>query len=79
MKAEAPNSKVEYIKKFDSSKCHACLGTGFAVGPGVHRSEALKKLCTVCDGTGRWIEDNYHLIATQPDGQIIGFQVDGFK
>ena len=72
-------AKVEFIKHFDSSVCHACEGTGFSIGPGIHRKEALKKLCKVCDGTGRWIEDTFDLIATQPDGQKIAFRVDSLK
>lgn len=55
------------------------MGTGYAIGPGVPRKVAIKTLCTVCDGTGRWIEDNYHLIAKLPNGQKIAFQVDGLK
>ena len=72
-----PNLK--FVKKFDSSPCHACLGTGYKVGFGVHRKDALRNPCKVCNGTGKWIEDNYHLILTTPKGQSIAFQVDGLK
>lgn len=72
-------AKLKFVKKFDSVPCHKCMGTGYAIGPGVPRKVAIKTLCTVCDGTGRWIEDNYHLIAKLPNGQKIAFQVDGLK
>jgi DnaJ-class molecular chaperone len=70
---------VKFIKKSNPTPCYVCEGTGFMVGPGVRRKEALKHPCKVCKGTGKWNEDTYDCIATQPDGQKIAFRVDGIK
>ena len=76
---QSSKTGVEYIKRFNPTPCYKCEGTGYAIGPGVHRQEAIKKLCNVCKGTGEWNEDTYDLIATTPDGQKIAFRVDGYK
>ena len=72
-------TKVEYIKHMNYERCHPCDGTGFTVGVGVHRTKAMKKLCPICKGTGKWVEYSYDLIATQPDGKKIAFCVDTIK
>lgn len=73
------NQKIEFVKKFESSPCHACEGTGYKIGPGIRRKQALKHPCKVCNGTGLWVEDTFDMIATQNDGQKIAFRVDGLK
>ena len=70
---------VKFIKKFNPTQCYKCLGTGYAIGEGKSRAKAMKELCSACEGTGRWNEDTYDLIATTPDGQKIAFRVDGLK
>lgn len=70
------NKNLEYIKINNPSPCYTCEGTGFAIGPGISRKKACKHICKTCNGTGLWIEDNYHLIATLPTGSKIAFQVD---
>lgn len=70
---------IEFKKIIHPQECYACLGTGYSIGPGIKRKDALKKLCKTCKGSGVWVEDNYHLIVTQPNGQKIAFQVDGLK
>lgn len=72
-------TKVKFIKKCNPSPCHNCEGTGYMIGPEIHRKDALKHPCKVCKGSGIWVEDNYYLITTPPNGQKIGFQVDGLK
>ena len=70
---------VEFIKKSFASPCHKCSGTGYLIGPGIKRKDALKNPCKVCNGTGNWYEDDYHLIATMPNGQKIAFQCESFQ
>lgn len=76
---QSSKTGVEVIKRFNPTPCYKCEGTGFAIGPGISRLKAGKKLCDVCDGTGQWNEDTYDIIATQPDGQKIAFRCDGIK
>lgn len=70
------NKELEYIKICHPSPCHKCDGTGYGIGPGISRREALKNPCKVCNGTGLWTEDNYHMIITLPTGSQICFQVE---
>jgi DnaJ-class molecular chaperone len=72
-------SNIEYVKQFNPTQCYKCDGTGYGIGPGIRRKQAIKNLCKTCGGTGRWNEDNYHLITTLPNGEKIAFQVDGGK
>lgn len=71
--------RVEFIKKFNSTRCYHCDGTGFDIAKYRTRVEAMKHPCSVCKGTGRWNEDTFDLIATLPNGQKIAFRVDGIK
>lgn len=72
--------KVEFIQKFDSSPCHKCGGWGLLrrLWPGITNKERKRITCPVCNGTGKWIEDNYIMVATTPEGQQIAFQTEGF-
>ena len=60
------NKKIEIIDNSNKIKCHKCEGNG----------NIRNVACDVCNGTGLWTEDSFYLIATQPDGTRIGFQVD---
>ena len=73
--------KVEFIRKFDSSPCHKCNGWGLLrkLYPGISKEEKAKRVCPVCKGTGKWTEDNFHLIVEHPNGQKIAFQTEGFS
>ena len=61
-------------KTIDNSQeksCHACNGNGSTIKdsiPGV--------VCGTCKGTGKYYETHYLLVATQPNGQKICFDVD---
>jgi hypothetical protein len=55
------------------------MGTGYAVGTGVKRKDALKKLCTTCKGTGKYKATFYHHVAETPDGQKIAIDGDTVK
>ena len=70
-------SKVEFLDKSRSSKCWACGGTGIKDGEIINLTKCEK--CKTCKGTGKWIETNYLLIATDNKGQKIAFSVDGIK
>ena len=63
------NKKVEFIDKSSYSKCYVCEGKG-----------NIKNVpCKSCNGTGKWKEDNFILVAETPDKKKIAFQVDGLK
>lgn len=70
---------VEFIKKFNYTRCYKCDGTGFSIGPGIKKKEARANPCKTCQGTGKWNEDTFDLIAILPNGQKIAFRVDGIK
>jgi hypothetical protein len=55
--------KVKVISKPIEAECWQCNGNG----------------CKVCDNTGIWKESNYLLIAENPKGQKIAFQMDTIK
>lgn len=70
---------VEIIKRFNPTQCYACSGTGYEIGKYLKRKDVLKHPCKTCKGTGKWNEDTFDIIATQPDGQKIAFRCDGVK
>ena len=53
-------SKVKIIDKTFLVNCYICDGKG----------------CVRCDNTGKWEKGTSYLVATQPDGTKIAFQVD---
>jgi len=54
-------SKVEIVDKSTFVKCNRCV---------------KGKKCSSCNDTGKYKKENYILIAQQPDGQKIAFDVD---
>lgn len=72
-------TKPKFIKIEHPQECYRCLGTGFDISKYKTRKAALKHKCPTCNGSGKWIEDNYHLIVETLSGQKIAFQVDGLK
>jgi DnaJ-class molecular chaperone len=62
-------TKSKYIKRSHVELCYYCTGSG----------KIRNKPCKQCKGTGKYIDDTYDLIATQPNGEQIAFRVDGFK
>jgi len=65
--------KIQFLDKSNKVECWACGGKGW------HRKRDVAEHCEACDGTGIFKDDNYFLIAETPNGQKIGFQVDGLK
>lgn len=56
-------AKVEFIPKHQSVCCWKCEGKG----------------CDICNYTGHFKEEFYHLIYTDKNGQKMAFGVDGLK
>ena len=54
---------VEFIPRHEYPECYKCEGIG----------------CDVCDNTGKFREEFYHLIYTTKSGQKIAFGVGGLK
>lgn len=74
---------VKFINKSVKTKCWSCKGTGYRDNICNEKYacdscpvDPCKNTCKACEGTGKWKEPNYHLIATTPNGQKIGFSVD---
>ena len=60
--------KLEIIDISQETPCYTCNGTGLG---------NLKEIeCNICNGTGKYKQDNYILIATQPNGDKIAFNAD---
>lgn len=67
-------SKVEFIDNSEKKTCRTCHGTGKLL-----KVNGVRPFCADCNGTGIYVEPNFHMIATKPDGTKIGFQVDSYK
>lgn len=66
----------EIIDNSHDQDCYNCLGTGYSVGPGITRKQAMQKKCTTCKGTGKWHEEHYFLVTSDNKGNKICFDVD---
>lgn len=55
--------KVKYLNNSRQLKCWVCEGNG----------------CRVCNGSGLYTEEHYHLITKDKNGQKIAFGVDSLK
>lgn len=60
--------KVTFIDYSHDSKCYRCEGKGY--------EKNSIAACKTCNGTGKWTEQRFVLVATTPEGQKIGFEVD---
>jgi len=69
--------KVEIIDKSQEKECYECEGTGAheIFEKGVFATGIFRN-CKKCNGTGKYKQDSYLLITTQPNGQKIAFDVD---
>ena len=65
----AKERKLEVIDASRYTKCWSCDGTGKRDG----------KVCSACQGTGKWKEPNYIHIVKDENGQKIAFQSDLLK
>lgn len=66
-------AKVQFKPKHEIMKCWACNGKG-------HNWDGLwLQKCKTCKGTGKFIEEHYHLIYTDKKGNKMAFGVDGIK
>ena len=70
--------KVEFIDKSRENSCFRCGGSGIEDISKITNITKIEE-CIACKGTGKWVEDNYILIATDNKGQKIAFSVDGIK
>lgn len=78
--------KVKYINKTKYPKCWGCNGVGYkdTICNEKYACDACpikpcKNECGLCNGTGKFKEDNFILIAEDKKGNKIAFQVDGLK
>lgn len=69
---------VEFIKSPHTPKCRYCDGEGVKQLVSFVNNKRVDRFirCEKCNGTGKFDNSSYHLIATKPDGQKIGFMVD---
>jgi len=54
------NKRCTIISKPDVMKCWSCDGEGSRIICETH--PATREKCTVCDGTGQWVENHYIVI-----------------
>jgi RecJ-like exonuclease len=69
-KGEYMKPKVEILDYSNLTPCYKCVGTGKLTVQGCEQD------CDICNGTGKWTETEYCLVATDSNGQKIGFDVD---
>lgn len=60
-------------------ECPDCYGTKYAIGPGIKKKDAIRKLCRTCKGRGKLLELRDCIVTTDNNGQNIAFDVDGAK
>lgn len=65
---------MEIIDNSEVVGCKVCSGTGMLISKQDENNQC--PTCPSCNGTGVWKNDSYLLIAEQPNGQKIAFQVD---
>lgn len=75
--------KVKVIDKSIKSKCWVCDGKGYTntICNKKYACDACpitpcKNVCKACEGTGKWVEPSYILVAETPNKQKIAFQTD---
>jgi DnaJ-class molecular chaperone len=57
--------KVEFLNRSNVVECWTCSGKD--------------KECPTCKGSGKFVDDNFILVAENNKGEKIAFQVDGLK
>ena len=72
--------KVEFIRNPESDKkCYICDGSGGIKRFKMKNDITVSDICTKCEGTGIFVDNQYIMIATDEKGNKIAFDVDGIK
>lgn len=66
----------EIIDTSVDHECYKCSGKGKLYSNVNCGCDNPCGICDVCNGTGKWREDSFILVVTQPDGTKIAFQSD---
>lgn len=73
----------QFINYSNQVSCHACKGTGKTRHVDTCINAIGEKFtvttfttCSVCYGTGKWTEQRFLLVAENPAGQKLAFEVD---
>lgn len=51
------------INNTQISSCYECGGTGYAIGEGVRKKDAIRKICRYCNGSKTYKDTHFIIIA----------------